>query len=60
VADEPTGRLDSQTAEVIFEIFQGLVRRGKTIVMVTHDHSLVERVKRSIRIRDGEIDQNGD
>ena len=59
VADEPTGRLDSLTAEVIFEIFQSLVRRGKTIVMVTHDHNLVQRVTRAIRIRDGEIDHNG-
>jgi putative ABC transport system ATP-binding protein len=56
VADEPTGRLDSLTAEVIFEIFQTLVRQQKTIVMVTHDHNLVQRVSRSILIRDGEID----
>lgn len=55
VADEPTGRLDSLTAEIIFEIFQNLVGQGKTIVMVTHDHNLVQRVSRSISIRDGEI-----
>jgi putative ABC transport system ATP-binding protein len=59
VADEPTGRLDSLTAEVIFEIFQTLVQQRKTIVMVTHDHNLVQRVTRSIRIRDGEIEANG-
>jgi putative ABC transport system ATP-binding protein len=55
VADEPTGRLDSLTAEIIFEIFQNLVGQGKTIVMVTHDHSLVQRVSRAVSIRDGEI-----
>jgi putative ABC transport system ATP-binding protein len=59
VADEPTGRLDSLTAEIIFEIFQNLVSQGKTIVMVTHDHSLVQRVSRSVSIRDGEIVANG-
>ena len=59
VADEPTGRLDSLTAEIIFEIFEDLVRKGKTIVMVTHDHSLVQRVSRSVQIQDGEIEENG-
>ncbi len=56
IADEPTGRLDSVTAEVIFEIFAGLVRRGKTIVMVTHDQGLVERVDRVLQLRDGVLD----
>ena len=55
VADEPTGRLDSVTAEIIFEILQSLVERGKTIVMVTHDSSLAQRVTRSVRMVDGEI-----
>lgn len=55
VADEPTGRLDSQTAEVIYQIFESLVKRGKTIVMVTHDRSVVGRVSRALEIRDGEV-----
>jgi putative ABC transport system ATP-binding protein len=55
VADEPTGRLDSTTADTVFDIFASLIRKGKTIVMVTHDSSLVQRVTRSIRIVDGEI-----
>jgi putative ABC transport system ATP-binding protein len=58
VADEPTGRLDSLTAEVIFEIFKTLVQQQKTIVMVTHDRNLVQRVSRSVSIRDGEIEEN--
>jgi putative ABC transport system ATP-binding protein len=53
VADEPTGRLDSTTAETVFDIFASLIRNGKTIVMVTHDSSLAQRVSRSIRIVDG-------
>jgi putative ABC transport system ATP-binding protein len=55
VADEPTGRLDSVTAELIFNVFQALVARGKTIVMVTHDLSLARRVSRMVHLADGEI-----
>ncbi|MBN1429731.1 MAG: ABC transporter ATP-binding protein [Anaerolineae bacterium] len=55
VADEPTGNLDSRTAEHIFEIFGKLIDTGKTIVMVTHDHDLASRVHRTIHIADGEI-----
>jgi putative ABC transport system ATP-binding protein len=59
VADEPTGRLDSQTAELIFEIFFQLIVQGKTIVMVTHDRSLSQRVPRWLDIEDGEVYNNG-
>ncbi len=59
VADEPTGRLDSVTAEAVFEIFEDLVRQGKTILMVTHDHSLAGRVSRTLQIVDGRMVQNG-
>jgi len=55
LADEPTGNLDSRTAEVIFHIFEDLVRQGKTVVMVTHDSSLARRVSRTLLIADGEI-----
>ncbi len=55
VADEPTGRLDSSTAEVIFEIFSSLIQQGKTILMVTHDQGLARRVKRTLRMVDGEL-----
>ncbi len=55
VADEPTGRLDSVTAETIFQIFYQLVQRGKTIIMVTHDRSLSQRVSRTLKIADGLI-----
>ncbi|HOU45281.1 MAG TPA: ABC transporter ATP-binding protein [Anaerolineaceae bacterium] len=55
VADEPTGRLDSVTAEVIFRIFQQLVAQGKTLVMVTHDRTIAGRVSRMLTIQDGEV-----
>jgi len=55
VADEPTGNLDSKSANVIIDLFEELSRRGKTIVMVTHDPSLTSRTKRNIIIFDGEL-----
>lgn len=55
VADEPTGRLDSVTAEIIFAIFEKLAQQGKTVIMVTHDESFVHRVSRAIRLADGQI-----
>lgn len=53
VADEPTGSLDSVTAETILAIFEKLVARGKTIVMVTHDGSFASRFDSVARIADG-------
>ena len=56
VADEPTGNLDSKTANAIFELFMGLVQNeDKTILMVTHDSDLAKQVTRTIVIADGEI-----
>ena len=55
VADEPTGSLDSVTADHIFTLFERLVAAGKTIVMVTHDSSLTPRFSRVVRIADGEL-----
>ncbi len=55
VADEPTGNLDSRTADDVFELFQSLVSDGKTILMVTHDQELAGRVPRILTIADGRI-----
>ncbi|MEJ5223865.1 MAG: cyclic nucleotide-binding domain-containing protein, partial [Anaerolineales bacterium] len=55
VADEPTGNLDSRSAEVIMDLFDSLVAQGKTIVMVTHDPTLTLRTSRTVTISDGEI-----
>ncbi len=54
-ADEPTGNLDSKTADSIFRLFESLVAEGKTILMVTHDNELANRVNRTITLADGEI-----
>jgi ABC-type lipoprotein export system ATPase subunit len=55
VADEPTGNLDSKTAESVFRMFEQLVEQGKTIVMVTHDQDLAKRVTRTVIIADGDV-----
>lgn len=55
VADEPTGNLDSKMAEAVFAHFEELTAAGKTVVMVTHDHDLASRAKRTVIIADGEI-----
>jgi ABC-type lipoprotein export system ATPase subunit len=55
VADEPTGNLDTRSAGVIIDLFEELSRRGKTVVMVTHDPSLTSRTTRNIIISDGEL-----
>lgn len=56
VADEPTGSLDSVTAEMIFDLFSKLVyEKNKTIIMVTHDMSLAGKFSRSLTIQDGEL-----
>lgn len=59
VADEPTGSLDTVTAETIFKIFEKLVVQGKTIIMVTHDNNLAGRFSRKLRIADGMIAKAG-
>lgn len=56
-ADEPTGNLDSKTADTVFQLFESLVTQGKTILMVTHDRDLAKRVSRTIHLADGQIVQ---
>ena len=55
VADEPTGNLDSKTADGVFQLFESLVAEGKTILMVTHDDELAGRVPRILTLADGLI-----
>jgi len=55
VADEPTGNLDSKSANIIIDLFEALSQRGKTVVMVTHDPSLTSRTTRNIIIADGRL-----
>jgi putative ABC transport system ATP-binding protein len=54
-ADEPTGNLDSKTADAVFQLFTDLVEEGKTILMVTHDRDLAAKSTRTVTIADGEI-----
>jgi putative ABC transport system ATP-binding protein len=56
IADEPTGNLDSMTAESVFSLFTELAAQGMTILMVTHDESLAKRTDRHITMLDGRID----
>lgn len=55
LADEPTGALDSQNAERIMNIFCQLQKKGKTIVIVTHDEKIASYAGRVVQIVDGEI-----
>jgi ABC-type lipoprotein export system ATPase subunit len=55
IADEPTGNLDSKTAEAVFGLFKDLVEQGKTIIIVTHDSGLAKRANRTALLSDGEI-----
>ena len=55
LADEPTGSVDSGTADYIFGIFTELNKGGQTILIVTHDMALSKKVKRVVAIRDGKI-----
>ena len=55
VADEPTGNLDTRSANDIFDLFIDLVDQGKTMIMVTHNKELARRVPRVVEIIDGKI-----
>ena len=58
LADEPTGNLDTTTGGQILDLFQGLHRKGKTVLMVTHNRANLSRANRSIRLRDGLIEED--
>jgi len=55
IADEPTGNLDSATSHDVFDLFNEVVSKGKTMIMVTHDKELAQRVPRVVEILDGKI-----
>lgn len=55
VADEPTGNLDSRTAEQVIDLFGELTRHGKTILMVTHDKDIAHRASRIVTVSEGRI-----
>lgn len=58
LADEPTGNLDSRTADAILELFAGIVGEGRTLILVTHASSALRHASRAITIRDGRVDES--
>jgi putative ABC transport system ATP-binding protein len=57
LADEPTGNLDSRTGAEILEIFDGLSRRGVTLILVTHDRSVAAHAQKIVHLRDGKVEK---
>lgn len=55
LADEPTGNLDTENSEKIFELLMSLNSRGLTVIIVTHNLELARRAKGVIRLKDGRI-----
>jgi len=59
LADEPTGNLDTRTGQEILQIFDGLNREGRTVLVVTHDEEVAQVCHRRVLIRDGQIVNTG-
>ena len=55
LGDEPTGNLDSRSGAEVMAIFQDLNRRGRTVVIVTHDEQIARHCRRIVRVRDGRL-----
>jgi putative ABC transport system ATP-binding protein len=58
LADEPTGNLDSHTAEATLTLFKELAADGKTVVMVTHERDITAWVSRTVTLADGKMVAN--
>lgn len=56
LADEPTGALDSKTGNEIIDVIVALARKGKTVIVVTHDMHVAEKADRIVYIKDGKIE----
>jgi putative ABC transport system ATP-binding protein len=59
LADEPTGNLDTRTSHEIMELIAGLNRdRGITVLMVTHEHDIAARARRTVHFKDGRVESD--
>jgi len=56
LADEPTGNLDTKTGSEIMNLFKDLNKKGKTIILVTHDLNLIKYASKVLKIRDGKLE----
>jgi putative ABC transport system ATP-binding protein len=55
LADEPTGNLDTRTGNEILSLFEELHKKGKTVIVVTHEREIAEYTNRIIYLRDGVV-----
>jgi ABC-type lipoprotein export system ATPase subunit len=58
LADEPTGNLDSKSGAEILDIFDHLRGQGRTLLVITHDPAVTQRIPRIVRIADGRIQED--
>ncbi|MDV3428614.1 MAG: ABC transporter ATP-binding protein [Bacillota bacterium] len=58
LADEPTGNLDSKTGEEVLKILQELNKKGRTVILITHDSHVAKSAKRTVEIMDGKIHEH--
>lgn len=59
LADEPTGNLDSKTGSMVMETLKSLHKKGKTIIIVTHDATIAKHAKRTVMLHDGQVKSDG-
>jgi ABC-type lipoprotein export system ATPase subunit len=59
LADEPTGNLDADMAQGVLDVFEQLVRTGKTVVLVTHNAEVAARAGRQVRLEAGQVVSDG-
>jgi putative ABC transport system ATP-binding protein len=59
LADEPTGNLDTKTGDEIMNILKGLNKKGKTIILVTHNPDLIKLSNKVVQLKDGRILKGG-